>query len=588
MCGILGFFKKEGEVEALLFQKMLSTLSHRGPDGEGFYFSQDRKRALGHRRLSFLDLSKNGKQPMSNHDETVWITFNGEIYNFIELKQELSAHYQFKTETDSEVIIAAYETWGIDFISRLEGMFAMGILDQRIDQLYLVRDRFGIKPLYYGIQENDLVFASELKAIIASQAFEKKLNKSAISDYFVYRYVPSPKTIWENIFKLPPAHYLKIDLNRFSIEKQKYWDLSHSNHRIESDQLVTKVGHILQQSVQRHLRADVPIGAFLSGGYDSSALALWMSQHQSPSTFSIGFDNWGESEHQYAATVAEHLSLKNENIIVGEDSLDEINKMPEIYDEPIADISIIPTYLVSQLASKTRKAVFSGEGADEIFGGYTWQAEFFNAMHEKGVKNWLKKRLYKQNIVRYYAQSMAMGWFDQKELKKLLHAELHASIPEDVHWFYRQQLQKNTSPYKTIQYLDMKCFMGELVLTKIDRASMANSLEVRVPFLDHHLFELIFSIDENDYISSKQTKQLLYQQIHEGLPQSILNRKKQGFVGPDSYYMNPSFYQKELKNSSLVEHAIVQEDYLNDLLKKDYDWRLWKLLVFEKWFQHWM
>tara|TARA_B110000046_G_scaffold34000_1_gene36644 strand:+ start:14593 stop:16377 length:1785 start_codon:yes stop_codon:yes gene_type:complete len=589
MCGIIGHIKLSGVIDQHIFHGMVKSLEHRGPDGEGVFISSDRKRALGHRRLSFLELTNLGKQPMCNSKKTVWVSFNGEIYNYIELKEELKSSYRFITGCDTEVILAAYQEWGIDFVTRLKGMFAIALLDEEKDELHLIRDRFGIKPLYYGITEDEIVFASELKAIMASKVFPNKVNKSAIADYFVYRYIPSPKTIWQGIKKLPPANYITINLKDLSHKILLYWELSASNDNVEVGILASETEGILKNSVKQHVRADVDIGSFLSGGYDSSALAMWMKEEDKPpTTYSIGFDNWERSEHFYAKTVADYLGLKNEAVVATTDSLNLLERMPEIYDEPIADISIVPTYMVSALARKEVKAVFSGEGADEIFGGYAWQHDFFNKTYNKGLLQMVKNIFKAKNSVDFYAQSMAMGWFDADELKQLLHPNLHKSIPKDVHWFYRSNFRKDLSPFKSIQYMDIKCFMGELVLTKIDRASMANSLEVRVPFLDHQLFEKIFSAQETCYIDANQTKRVLFETLKNKIPDEILARKKQGFVGPDSYYMNIGLYRKELGDSNLVKFEIIQKEYIDSLLKENYNWKLWKILIFEKWFTHWV
>lgn len=586
MCGIVGLITTNEPVNRSLFTQMVNTLQHRGPDDSGVFISKDGLIALGHRRLSFLDLGAAGRQPLSNSTQTIWITFNGEIYNYLELKEELNAQYTFQTETDTEVVLAAYQTWGISFINKLKGMFAFAIYDEHKQKLFLVRDRFGIKPLYYAHTGKQLIFASELKAIMCSNLIEKQLDYSAFTDYFVYRYIPSPKTIWKGINKLPPATYLEIDTQTLVQETIEYWNLDSTNSSQPDDELIKEIDALLKQSVKEHTRADVAIGSFLSGGYDSSALVHYMKQlRQEPETFSIGFSKWEKSEDQFAAIVAKHLGVSNTAVVADEQSLLLVDKMADVYDEPIADISIVPTFMVSKLARTKVKAVLSGEGADEIFGGYTWQREFM----QKPKQGWLSKLLGKKDdTVNFYAQAMAMGWFDVEELRRMLHPRLHQFIPNDVHWFYRKHYKPNLSPLKSIQYLDMKCFMGELVLTKIDRASMANSLEVRVPFLDHTLVEKVFSLSESSYYKPNQTKYLLFENIKNYLPQSILARKKQGFVGPDSYYMNLDFYRKELSNSALVKHQLINQTYIDDLLKETYNWKLWKILVMEKWFRRWI
>lgn len=585
MCGILGQVVLSGQIQEDLFRKMLLSLSHRGPDHSGLKISENNRLALGHTRLSFLDLSEQGAQPMCDNNGEVWLTFNGEIYNYLELKKELSHYYSFQTETDSEVIIAAYKFWGISFINKLKGMFAFGIYDSNIQKLYLVRDRFGIKPLYYYHSGVQLIFASELKAIITSGEVAKNINYSAFSDYFVYRFIPSPKTIWENVYKIEPATYLEI--NTLSLEQKQieYWKL-HTDNSFSDPMLIEEINEIIKNSVKEHTRSHVPIGSFLSGGYDSSALVHYMKTlGQNPETFSIGFSNWEKSEDQFAELVAKHLSVHNSKVVANENSLQYLNIMPMVYDEPIADISIIPTFMVSKLAKTKVKAVLSGEGADEIFGGYTWQQDFMKKPNSTWFSSLFGEKI---DTVSFYAEAMAMGKFDAKELKLMLHPRLHPYIEKDVYWFYRQHFLPKLSRLKSIQYLDIKCFMGELVLTKIDRASMANSLEVRVPFLDHTLFEKVFSLHESNYFKPEQTKFLIYENIKNILPKQILNRKKQGFVGPDEYYMNIDFYKNELANSALVKYEIINQAYVNELLTETYNWKLWKIIVMEKWFKHWI
>jgi len=588
LCGIVGHISKNSKIDLAQLELACESLKHRGPDGQGAKMISDRI-GFGHTRLSFLDLGEQGAQPMTNNSKDVWISFNGEIYNYIELKEELKEHYSFKGTSDTEVLLAAYEHWGIAMLNKLKGMFAFALFDQSSSDLYLVRDHFGIKPLYYYLNENNLIFASELKALHEFKEFEKALDKSSFCDYFVYRYVPSPKTIWQNTYKLEPAHYLVLDTVSFEIKQEEYWQLPNVNEKPAAQELVNYVGKALEKSVISHARADVPIGSFLSGGYDSSAIAyLLKKKNYKPKTFSIGFSEWDKSEDYFAKIVANHLGLENKKIIADEHSLSLIDKMPEVYDEPIADISIIPTYMVSALARKDVKAVMSGEGADELFGGYHWQKEYSTLNNPKKWISRLKNIFKKPDSLSFYAKAMSMGNFDKEELQAMLQPNMHPFIPKDMHWFYRKHINPSLSPLKQIQYLDMKCFMGELVLVKVDRASMANSLEVRVPFLDWALFEKIFSTDEHIYYKENETKFLLKEHIKDHLPQEIIDRNKQGFVGPDSYYMNKAWYEEQLKNSVLVEQKIIKRDYIDNLLAQDYDWRIWKILVMEKWFAKWV
>lgn len=580
MCGILAWFHKDQQIDQERFDQMLQTLSHRGPDGEGMKYYLNGHLALGHKRLSFLDLSSEGLQPMHSNKGRFAIVLNGEIYNYKELKQELSADYNFQNETDTEVVLAVFEKWGIDGLEKLAGMFSMVVLDSQQQIVYLIRDRFGIKPLYYALLHNQLLVASELKAIIKSTN-KFTINKAAVTDYFVYRYIPSPETVWNEINKLEPAHYLKLSLKTFEVSKQQYWILHEGKNKNQQEQISTA----LNDSIDKHLRSDVQIGAFLSGGYDSSALvALSKKMNHELPTYSIGFKNWSNSEDQYAKIVAAHLELTHQSYIADDVDLSLLKKMPYVYDEPIADISILPTYLVSQLAAKEVKAVLGGEGADELFLGYTWQKQWLKQI--KGVFPFVKKK--EKNLIAFYSSAMAMGQFDKNELNAMFCDDWKPFIREDIHWFYRAHIRKDLSLQRQIQYLDIRTFMSELVLTKIDRASMAHSLEVRVPFLDHELVSTVFSQHKNDNFDSKQTKINLYKLIKSILPEQILNREKQGFVGPDAYYMNIDFYKAELSNSKLVEDGIIQQSYLDKLLNETYNWRLWKILVFENWYKYWI
>jgi len=588
MCGIAGFVSEKPLDEKVL-SEVANSLIHRGPDAQQFLQIPSSKVSFVHTRLSFLDLSEKGNQPMHFPELGLTITYNGEVYNFPEIKQELEQKgHQFITSTDTEVILKAWHAWGEKAVDKFSGMFAFAIYDSNDEQLYLARDRFGIKPLYYGMQNGIFAFASELKAFHASRLFQMEVDWSAVCDYFVYRYVPSPKSIYNDFQKLPPAHLLKFDVNTKKIAIREYWKLESGDQKDVKDQLPEMVGEILERSVRIHNRADVPVGAFLSGGYDSSAILTYLKDiAKNPIAFSIGFKNWENSEDQFAEIVADHLKVKLKKEILDETSLSVTKLMPLVYDEPIADISIIPTYLVSKLARKDVKAVMSGEGADEIFGGYWWQKEFYRLNKPEKFKDRIKTIFKKADPLQFYADAASMGNYDREGLKKMLHPDLHQYIPDDPLWFYRKYLKQELSPLKQMQYMDIKCFMAELILVKVDRASMANSLELRVPFLDHKLFELIFSYTETEYYKPDITKYLLCRNIEYKLPKAILNRGKQGFVGPDRYYMERDFYRGIFEHSSLQKDRMVSQNYLDSLLQEDYDWKKWKVAVFDNWFGKW-
>lgn len=584
MCGILGLRSKDKRIRKDSFEKMLDTMAHRGPDGRGIYVSSDEKTALGHRRLALIDLTEKGSQPLFNEDKSIWLTVNGEIYNAPEIRKTLiQKGHQFYSETDSEVILHGYEEWGVNILDKLKGMFAFGLWDEKKQRFFIARDRFGIKPLYYYSAEDLFIFSSEIKGIIANENVKREIDFSSFSDFFVYRYVPSPKTIWKNINKLPAAHYLLLE-NSDNSSIHKYWDLPSESICISGKNATEEVDQYLKKSIKEHTLSDLPVGSFLSGGYDSSAIVYYLNKLKyHTSTFSIGFENWDKSEHLFAEIVARQFGTKHTSVIIGENELNLIDKLIHHYDEPIADISIIPTFVVSNLASKNFKAVLSGEGADEIFSGYTWHKQkstgrnlfdFFKKDHPFSLEQ--------------YANAMAMGLFNKQELQEMLNNDLHDTIPDDPFWFYQQHFRKELSGVKRFQYMDIKTFMGELVLTKVDRASMANSLEVRVPFLDHELVEYMFQLPEKEYIRENYTKYLLYKNIEKAMPDSILQRPKQGFVGPDEYYNNMNWYRSILIESRLISDNIIKKEYTEKLFKNRDHWRLWKITVMEKWYKHWI
>ncbi len=591
MCGIIGQINSRQPVDKILFEQMRDTLVHRGPDGYGLYLSEDKKAALGHRRLSLIDLSDNASQPIHNENKTIWITVNGEIYNYRQLKKELTEKgHNFYTNTDSEVIVHAYEEWNTELFNKLKGMFSIGIWDEKSKKLILARDRFGIKPLYYFADKDKFIFASEIKGIIKNCKVPRNINYSSFCNYFTYRYIPSPETIWENIYKLPPAHFLTFEND--TISTTKYWELKVRENRPNEKEAIDIVNNYLSNSVKDHLQADVDVGTFLSGGYDSSALVYYQNLlNYRGKTFSLGFENWNMSEHKFAKIVSDKFNTMHEEEIISVDNYENIDQLLYYYDEPIADISILPTYMVSQLASKGVKAVVSGEGADEIFAGYTWQTNDLSNYDFKSklyylYKNYLSRKSNKYSV-KDYSEAMSMGLYDTSSLHRLLNKDLSSNIPDDPFWFYSKFYKPELSEVKRFQYLDINTFMQELILTKIDRASMANSLEVRVPFLDHNLVEYMFSLNEDVYLKKNIKKFLLYENIKNHLPQIILNRKKQGFVGPDRFYNNKTWYKELIMNGKLLKEKIIDKTEVDNLLARNDYWRLWKIAIMELWYSKW-
>lgn len=591
MCGITGYITLKSEIKQSVIESMTDTLMHRGPDGKGTYISKNGHFALGHRRLSFLDLSDHGQQPMKSGSDSIFITFNGEIYNYLELKKELSVDYNFINNTDTEVILAGYKMWGTDVVNHLKGMFAFAILDEEKHQLFLARDRFGIKPLYYTLQNDAFVFGSEIKALLACPLVEKKIRKESVATFLANRYIPTPYTIWENIQQLPPSHFLVVNTETLDIKTQSYWQLEFDQQTGNQTEIEEELNRLIQNSIRQHLISDVQVGSFLSGGMDSSLLVLKMKElnYKPIDAFTIGFKNWNQSEHFYARKVANYLEINLTEQLEDSFTLDSVRNLMIHYDNPIADISILPTFSVSRLARTKVKAVLSGEGADECFVGYWWQQPA-NFKFKNRLEKW-KASLFGiqfQHIKDHYIKANSMGLFDEQELKKAFTSDWQDSIPTDPFEHMNQFQREGISTLKQIQYLDLKLFMPELVLAKIDRATMANSLEARVPFLDHELVEKVFSLKEEVYFDEHIQKKIIRNNLEGKVPSEIYDRKKQGFVGPDQFYENFDVYQEKLVNGRLVQENIIKSSYIHGLIASKDQWRLWKLFVLENWWEVWM
>lgn len=580
MCGILAISSLNEKLQHTTVARMLNSISHRGKDFTGIEHISEHHVWIAHARLSLIDLSEHAHQPMTNEDRSLYLTFNGEIYNFQELRKELIQQgHTFRSQSDAEVILHGYEAWGLSVLERLNGMFAFVIYNAKTNEFFCARDRIGIKPLYYAVFDNNFIVSSEIKPILHFPGFRAEINYTSVCEYLTYRYVPSPNTIYKNIYKLPPAHYF-IYRNHRTEQPVEYWKL-HLNENNFSGDLQQEIEYRLQETVRKHLISDVPVGIFLSGGIDSSTVALMSKKAgYQAQAFSIGFANWNKSEHIPAQEIAQSLGIDIKTKILEAATIDNINESVHFYDEPIADISIVPTFEISRWASKHVRTVLSGEGGDELFAGYTWHQKLMQQL-------WLLKWK-KDGLVNFYAHSMAMGLFDKSELKRVIHPSLHSYIPDDVFHFYRKHLNKHVHPLKAIQYLDLKTFLAELVLTKVDRASMAHTLEVRVPFLDHPLVEFMFSLSPKLYFSSKQSKILLRNLLSNKIPSHILNAPKQGFVGPDNFYQQKEWYKKHLSDSELIKHQILSKKTIDHYFTTNQYWKLWKILILENWFRKWM
>lgn len=592
MCGIVGWMDKGNKPNGGVFDTMCSVLAHRGPDDFGTYLSTSEHVRLGHRRLSFFDLSVAGRQPMVNADGRLAVTFNGEIYNFTELRAELQAMgFRFDTQTDTEVLLHGYVAWGHALPGKLKGMFAFALWDDAAQKLLLVRDRFGIKPLFYAQWGDTFAFASEVKPFLRIPGFPKQIRRESVGLFLANRYVPVPNTLWQHVFKLPPAHWMEVDARTLKTHLHRYWSLEVKEVPHDARTLSQDIQHKMEESVAQHIRSDVPVGSFLSGGMDSTALVYLMKKVSTEpvDAFSIGFTGWPESEHLYAQKAADALGARLHTLLLEQISMDTVHRLMQHYDDPIADISILPTYAVSGLAHRHVKAVLSGEGADECFGGYWWQqpSRFWYANARSKWKARLTGKSFAQ-IKAHYIQAMSMGLFDAPELGAAFTPEWQDAVPADPFAHFDAFRLPNVGTLKQIQYLDIHTFMPELILNKVDRASMAHSLEVRVPFLDHELVEFMFSLPQKAYFDPKVQKTRIREILQGHVPQEIYQRPKQGFVGPDRFYMNFDVYRDALPQGRLVTDGVIRPAYLERLFETRDHWRLWKLFVLEHWWQIWV
>ena len=567
MCGIIGEIQKSTLVDINKFNTLRDLMFHRGPDGCGTEVINERNVALGHRRLSIIDLSENARQPMCNEDSTVWITFNGEIYNFQELKAELS-HHTFKSNSDTEVLIHGYEEWGIEkLLPKLKGMFAFGIWDDKKQQLIFARDRFGIKPFVYQHTQNHFIFASEIKCIAHQQGFNKNINQDALVDYFTYSYVPYPLTIWEGVFKLPPAHYGILNLKTFDLQLEKYWDLSLGNALVTADEAIDKVHQLIDKATSQHLISDVPIGLFLSGGYDSTTLLMKMlDSGYKPDVYTIGFPGNENDETKQAKAIAKHFGVKHfiEDVPAGVNVVELLRELSVFYDEPFAGNSMINNYLIARTTVKHAKVAFSGEGADEVFGGYKWHRKiekyYEQGLFKRLLKNW-KTGIFdpKTEFLKLYNRSM-LGVLEENNKQEIIDQDLTQRMKQRNLWHFEKYNNTNiTDHVKRTQYVDTHTFIPNHCLQRADLSSMANSLEVRVPFLDHEIYEYVFSLNRSVYMKKGSKKFLLEERLKNQIPDSVLNMPKKGF----SFHFSENNYQKEFdlisENGLIVKYGIVSK-----------------------------
>lgn len=621
MCGIAGVFypNREQRASVELIQRMTTAILHRGPDDGTFFV--DGPIGLGHRRLKIIDL-EGGKQPMFNETRSMAIVFNGEIYNFLALREELLTRgHQLTTRSDTEVILHAYEEYGEDCVQHLRGMFAFAIWDGEKKRLFLARDRVGIKPLYYYWDAQQFLFASELKAILEEPSVARKIDPLALDDFLTYLYIPAPKTIFQGIRKLRPGHTLTVDAN--GVRERQYWDLAfHSTNGVSEEEYATELLSKLRESVAIHLVSEVPLGAFLSGGVDSSAVVALMAEMlpHAVNTASIGFSESQFDELPYARTVAQLFATRSHEKIVKADGVAILDDLMWYFDEPFADSSMVPTYYVSQVARERVTVCLSGDGGDENFAGYRrYRIDVLEGRIRGLTPEFLRKpvfgtlaRLYPKadwlpqifraktlltNVARSPEQAYfnTVSWFTPAMKKALYGPELRKAIgdydPFSVMKEYFDRCE-GWDPLSRIQYVDIKTYLVDDILTKVDRASMAHSLEVRVPLLDHQVMEYAASIPSRYKLHRGQEKYIFKKILSQLLPADVLNRPKMGFSIPLAEWFRKDLkqsFEQRLFSEKTVSGGLFNSQPIHQWWNqhqwgvRDYAPWLWALLVFEGW-----
>lgn len=571
MCGIFGVtnFKDSSLDQA---RDALNTLEHRGPDQWNDF--ADEHVYLGHRRLSILDLSENGKQPMFDQNQSVFLSVNGEIYNFKSIRDKLQGKYKFKSTSDSEVLLHGYREWGIDrLLQEIDGMYAFSIYDRNEQILYLARDRVGIKPLYYSNIGAQVVYSSELKGIRHFLG-EGNLNLdyTALYDFLTYRYIPSPKTMYQHVFKLEPAHYLKIDLNSNEIENKRYWQLDVDFCEDDITTACDTIRTLVKKSVKEQMVSDVPVGFFLSGGLDSSTVVSAASDIKKEiSTFSIGFSDKDHDETSFADIVANQFKTDHHKKILDQDLAKDLTSNLKIwYDEPFADFSCLPTFLVSKYSRENVTVVLTGDGGDEVFGGYNWYRDFIDI--SKYRLPFLNKLI---SVINPYGRNSFFKKVSRRIFPYILNdLELYTrlmdgittpgkakfknvwNIPDDYddYWFFRKYYREDLDIYTRLQYLDFHTFLPDDILTKVDRVSMRVSLECRVPLLSKELVEYLFSLKPEVRLYKGELKGAMKEAFKESLPEQILNREKKGFSIPMSSWKDEVLQSSNNSKEFVLEH----------------------------------
>ena len=597
MCGICGFNWRDPE----RVKKMAAVMAHRGPDQDGFFYEDGV--SLGHRRLSIIDLSENGRQPIGNEDGQIQLVFNGEIYNFQELGETLRAKgHRFVSRSDSEVIVHAYEEYGPDCVHHLRGMFALAVWDARRRSIFIARDRIGIKPLYYYAAGGRLIFASEIKAILEHPDVSRELNPQALYDYLGFEFVPAPETMFQNILKLPAGHSLWFENGQATVKA--YWDLSmrRPGHPPRFEEAVEEERERLDHAVHSHLISDVPLGVFLSGGLDSSAIVAMMRRHISGPlrTFTIGYKDPTFSELDYAQQVADRFETEHTVLMIDDLKPEYVERALWHLDEPMTDLSAVPLLLVCEQARKHITVCLSGEGGDESFAGYDrFKASRINQYYallpgplrrgvidklvralpdqpqKKGAINMLKRFIEGAHLPPEGAHLRWQYFSSRKQDEQLFSSRFKGLVARDPFRLLRDYEARSDATDRVNReiYLDMRFMMTDSVLMKVDKMSMASSLEVRVPLLDHVFVEFMASLPGDWKLKGLRTKHVFREALKGVLPDNIVNRGKQGYSLPVKHLLRGPLkdYMVNLLNGSPIIRENMNLDFVNRLIREHQD-----------------
>ena len=615
MCGIIGIASTKKASDQSWLLSGCNAMQHRGPDGAGEWWDKNQQVGLGHRRLAIIDLSPEGKQPMLDSKGELCIVFNGEIYNYVDLRSELIGKgFVFKSQSDTEVILAAYRMWGFDCLQRLNGMFAFAIYDMRTKDIFLARDRAGEKPLVYSLHQGELRFSSELKGLMSDKSFQRSLNYHALDCYLAEGYVPGELCILEGINKLPPAHAMVFNVKNGEFKKWSYWNLppisSLSNtSQINETALLDELESLLEDSVRRQLIADVPVGVLLSGGLDSSLItAMAVRARSNIQTFTIrfpGYNKYDETEH--ARLIARHFSTQHHELEAKETAIDLLPLLARQFDEPLIDSSMIPTYLVSNLIRGHCTVALGGDGGDELFGGYNhydkllwlqqkskkiplWSRRSISKMAEKILPVGYKGRNWLQALGTDFNNDLPLiaSYFDEGSRERLL-KKSHNNVKT------AEQIRKSRIPVsddllQCATRMDFENYLPEDILVKVDRASMLNSLEVRAPMLDYRIIEFAFGKVPSGLKTTSGTKKIFLKKLASRvLPPDFDQTRKQGFSIPLSSWLQSTpwakyFYDVLLDSQQLLfDHSAIKNLIIGQ--KKGYNngERLFGLVMFELW-----